>query len=180
MVEPTGRTRCSGGDPEIEFRSDQADRTRRPGLDDVGEPSWNGISSPLRGPGLETPGSGGLVWATLGHPWNGILVGSVSHSGVHHLTPPEEDDLASKSEPLLGSHNGNLSRFLSFNVSLFADAPPAALSSRPRGFRGQSGAEIRGPPLRPEMHFAKRGAITTSGHIPTPESQPGRPQSIPH
>ncbi|KAM8702084.1 hypothetical protein ACLKA7_004945 [Drosophila subpalustris] len=42
---------------------------------------------------------GGRVWATLGHPWNEILVSSVSHSGVHHLTPPEEDDLASKSEP---------------------------------------------------------------------------------
>ncbi|KAM8718906.1 hypothetical protein ACLKA7_011585 [Drosophila subpalustris] len=36
---------------------------------------------------------------TLGHPWNEILVSSVSQSGVHHLTPPEEDDLASKSEP---------------------------------------------------------------------------------
>ncbi|KAL7725211.1 hypothetical protein ACLKA6_018700 [Drosophila palustris] len=55
--------------------------------------------NPLRGPGLGTPGSGGRVWATLGHPWNEILVSSVSHSGVHHLTPPEEDDLASKSEP---------------------------------------------------------------------------------
>ncbi|KAM8707474.1 hypothetical protein ACLKA7_011543 [Drosophila subpalustris] len=42
--------------------------------------------------------AGGRAWATLGHPWNEILVSSVSHSGVHHLTPPEEDDLASQSE----------------------------------------------------------------------------------
>ncbi|KAL7724681.1 hypothetical protein ACLKA6_012338 [Drosophila palustris] len=68
-------------------------------------------------PGLETPGpsfldrilvrsvfcpriwSGGRALGTLSHPGNEILVGSVSHSWVHHLTSPERDDSVPKSEP---------------------------------------------------------------------------------
>ncbi|KAM8702102.1 hypothetical protein ACLKA7_004963 [Drosophila subpalustris] len=36
---------------------------------------------------------------SLSHPGNSILVGSVSHSWVHHLTSPERDDSVPKSEP---------------------------------------------------------------------------------
>ncbi|KAM8714815.1 hypothetical protein ACLKA7_001218 [Drosophila subpalustris] len=43
--------------------------------------------------------SGGRSLATLSHPGNEILVGSVSHSWVHHLTSPERDDSVPKSEP---------------------------------------------------------------------------------
>ncbi|KAM8701766.1 hypothetical protein ACLKA7_004928, partial [Drosophila subpalustris] len=43
--------------------------------------------------------SGGRALATLSHPGHEILVGSVSHSWVHHRTSPERDDSVPKSEP---------------------------------------------------------------------------------
>ncbi|KAM8701556.1 hypothetical protein ACLKA7_005511 [Drosophila subpalustris] len=51
------------------------------------------------GGGLETPGSGSWTESGQNHPGNEILVGSVSHSWVHHLTSPERDDSVPKSEP---------------------------------------------------------------------------------
>ncbi|KAL7724211.1 hypothetical protein ACLKA6_010196 [Drosophila palustris] len=88
---PRRRTQDRADRPDLVLRGD-------PGIEFRSVPFYIFLDPP-RGPGLETPGSGGRAWATLGHPWNEILAISVSHSGVHHLTPLEEDDLASQSEP---------------------------------------------------------------------------------
>ncbi|KAL7740811.1 hypothetical protein ACLKA6_013663 [Drosophila palustris] len=98
-------------------------------------------------------GGGGRVWATLGHPWNEILVSSVSHSGVHHAAGRgrscvqirtegfrryDEDDATGLGSPfivLLGHSWARMmvigSRSSSESVRLYADVP-ADHPSRPR------------------------------------------------
>ncbi|KAL7723118.1 hypothetical protein ACLKA6_016075, partial [Drosophila palustris] len=99
-IGPTGRTWYPGGGLGMEFWSVPLSFLEpspgiRPGN------TWPGFVDRILVRSVFCPRiwSGGRALATLSHPGNEILVGSVSHSWVHHLTSPERDDFVPKSEP---------------------------------------------------------------------------------